>query len=214
MITAIPFQLDHRTIVIELMKDTTNSMIFGTAEESDGNKSKIYAMIESMNNLALKDALTGVYNRRYINEKLPVDIISAALSQQNLSIIMADIDYFKKINDTYAHLAGDCVLKNFAETLTKCIQRESDWVARFGGEEFLICLPSANLEKAVEVAELMKKTIEEKEILCGENTLRITASFGVCSIQPKQGDNIETLIQGADSKLYAAKNNGRNRVEA
>jgi two-component system, cell cycle response regulator len=213
MITAIPFELSHRRIVIELMKDITKSMIFGTAEESNDNKSEIYAMIESMNNLALKDALTGVYNRRYINEKLPIDIISAALAQQNMSIIIADIDYFKNANDTYGHLAGDCVLKNFAETLTQCIQRESDWVARFGGEEFLICLPGANLEKAVEIAKLMRKNVEEKETLYGENTLRITASFGVCSVNTKQGDSVDTLIQSADSKLYLAKNSGRNRVE-
>ncbi len=99
-----------------------------------GNHSEIYDMIDSMSNLALKDTLTGIYNRRYINEKLPVDLISASLSEQSLSIIMVDIYFFKKINDTYGHLTGDCTLKIFAETLSGCIRRESDWVSRYGGE--------------------------------------------------------------------------------
>ncbi|MDP4091512.1 MAG: GGDEF domain-containing protein [Bacillota bacterium] len=154
MITAIPFELSGRRIVIELMKGTTNSLIVGTGEGNSENRSEIHVMIDSMNNLALKDALTGVYSRRYINEKLPIDLVSAALLEQNLSIIIADIDHFKKVNDTFSHLTGDCVLKKFTEVISGCIQRTSDWIARFGGEEFLICLPGAGAGRAAEIAEL------------------------------------------------------------
>jgi len=202
-------QLSNRRMVEELLKNTTDSMVLG-----NGNYSEIYEMIDSMNNLALKDTLTGIYNRRYINEKLPVDIISAALSEQSLSIIMADIDFFKKVNDTFGHLTGDFTLVNFADTLSGCIKRESDWVSRYGGEEFLICLPGAGIEKAIEIAEQIRRTVENNVILCGEHTIKITASFGVCSIKPTPGANVRDFIECADKMLYAAKNNGRNRVES
>lgn len=205
-------ELANQRIVIELLKNTTDVMAFG-----NGNYSEIYEMIDSMSNLALKDTLTGIYNRRYINEKLPVDLISASLSEQTLSVIMADIDFFKKVNDVYGHLAGDCVLKNFAETLSGCIRRESDWVSRYGGEEFLICLPGAEIEKAKEMAEHMRSAVENNVIRCGEHTVKITASFGISSIKPTPGEpcvSVEKLIECADKKLYTAKNNGRNRVES
>ena len=205
-------ELSNRKIVFELLKDTTEKFFLGK-----GNHSEIYEMIDSMNNLALRDTLTGIYNRRYINEKLPVDIISASLSEQSLSIIMVDIDFFKKVNDIYGHLTGDCTLKSFAETLSGCIRRESDWVSRYGGEEFLICLPGADIEKAKELAENIRRTVENKVIICGEHTVKITASFGVYSIKPAPGApgvSVENLIESVDKKLYVAKNNGRNRVES
>lgn len=202
-------ELSNRRMVEELLKKTNDSMVFG-----NGTHSEIYEMIDSMNNLALKDTLTGMYNRRYITEKLPVEILSASLSEQSLSIIMADIDFFKKVNDTYGHLIGDCTLKSFADILTGCIKRESDWVSRYGGEEFIICLPGAKVEKAIEMAEQIRKTVEENVILCGEHTIKITASFGVCCIKPTSGTDYMNLIECADKKLYVAKNNGRNRVES
>lgn len=202
-------ELSNRKMVEELLKNTTDNMVFG-----NGNNSEIYELIDSMNNLALKDTLTGIYNRRYIDEKLPVDIISATLSEQSLSIIMADIDFFKKVNDTYGHLVGDCTLINFADTLTGCIKRDSDWVSRYGGDELIICLPGAGVETAIEIAEQMRRAVENKVILCGEHTIRITASFGVCSIKPTTGANVLNFIECADKKLYEAKNNGRNRVKS
>lgn len=202
-------ELNNRRIVIELLKNTTDSM-----DSGNENHAEIYEMIDTLNNLALKDTLTGIYNRGYIYKKLPVDIISASLSEQSLSIIMADIDFFKKVNDTYGHLTGDYTLKSFADTLSGCIRREGDWVSRYGGEEFLICLPGAGVEKAIEIAEQMRRNVENNVILCGEHTIRITASFGVCSIKPTTGASLANLIERADQKLYVAKNNGRNRVES
>ena len=108
-------------------------MVFRNGNENNDNNSEIYAMIDSMNNLGLKDSLTGIYNRRYINEKLPIELTIASLSEQSVSIIMVDIDFFSKVNDTYGHITGDCTLKSFAETLSGCIKRDSDWVVRRGG---------------------------------------------------------------------------------
>jgi two-component system, cell cycle response regulator len=212
MITAVPVELNNKKIVVELMKDMTNSIVFGNGDY-DNTSSAMYEMIDNLNNLALKDSLTGAYNRRYIQEKLPIDLINASFSKQSLSIIMADIDFFKKINDTYGHLTGDEILKRFTEVLQACIKRESDWVARFGGEEFLICLPGAGLEKAVEVAETMRQTVEANFLLWGPNQIALTASFGVCSFHVFEEVTVEGVIQCADQMLYKAKNKGRNRVE-
>ena len=211
IVSAVPVELSDRRIVIELLNDGTHSLIFQNGNYN--NSSEIYAMIDNMNNLALRDPLTGVYNRRYINEKLPIDLVNAALLQRDMSVIMADIDFFKKVNDTYGHLAGDEVLKSFAGIISGCLKRESDWVSRFGGEEFLICLPGAGLDKAAEVAEKMRMQVEATEIMANTHPIRITASFGVCTMKPVQGSKVDDFIELADKKLYLAKSNGRNRVE-
>ena len=211
MITAMPIELSNRYIVIELLKDTTNSMLFG--DDDNNSKLSMYSLIDSMNVLILKDALTDVYNRRYINERLPVDIIGSVISDKNLSIIITDIDFFKNINDKYGHLAGDLILKEFSSTLKECLKGENGWIARYGGEEFLICLHNSTLKKGVEVAELMKVTVEDKEFIYDNNTIKVTSSFGVCSIDNIDQPNTSSLINCADKKLYTAKNKGRNRVE-
>lgn len=212
MMTSIPYDLPSRRIIIELIKDITKSMFFGTVGEKDKSYEEIYEMINSMNNLAMKDQLTGIYNRRYIEEKLPVDLINSTLLSQDLSIIMADIDFFKLVNDNYGHVAGDYTLKGFVETISNCIKRDSDWIARFGGEEFLICLPGADIERAKSIAESMRKSIEKKDFFYEENKFNITASFGIYSVKAKQGDSIENLIKYVDEKLYEAKSQGRNRI--
>jgi diguanylate cyclase (GGDEF)-like protein len=211
MITAIPIELQDRRVVLELIRKATKSLIL----ESNliGNQTDLHSIFDGMNDIALKDSLTGIYNRRYINEKLPLNIASANMAEKSLSVIMVDIDFFKKVNDTYGHLIGDCTLTYFANILFHNLKRESDWVARYGGEEFLICLPSASLTVAAEIAEIMRKKVESSLIDCGDQKFYITASFGVYSMPPKSHFNMEELIEGADKKLYEAKHNGRNRVE-
>ncbi|MDD2371283.1 MAG: GGDEF domain-containing protein [Firmicutes bacterium] len=213
LVTAIPYEFNGRRVVIELLKDATDSLVLNINEDGLGEKSEIYELINNMNKGATRDPLTGLYNRRYINEKLPLDIINMLLSDHNLSVIMADIDFFKNVNDTYGHLAGDDVLKIFAQTLLGSISRSSDWIARYGGEEFLICLPGANQAVAIKIIEGMRKAVEDKEMIFGENKLKITASFGICSLKPTNLDSMESMIKMADEKLYLAKENGRNRIE-
>jgi diguanylate cyclase (GGDEF)-like protein len=212
VVTAIPINLPDRRVVIEILKNATNSLVLDSKE---GNMfTELHELIDRMNNLALKDSLTNLYNRRYINEKLPIDLANSTMSGTNLSIIMADIDYFKKVNDTYGHLNGDRTLKQFAKILTSCIKRDTDWIARYGGEEFMICLPGANRNKAVEIAEKIRKKVEESTIDCGQYQFQITASFGVSTQTQEKVNTIEEMIDMADKKLYDAKNNGRNKVEA
>ena len=146
-------------------------------------------------------------------EKLPVDLLNSALLSTNLSIIMADIDYFKKVNDTYGHIAGDLTLKNVSKILLSCIKRENDWIARFGGEEFIICMPGANLEIAKKTAECMRKSIENASIKYEGKDISVTVSFGIYSLKSKGNENADDLLKYADEKLYLAKRNGRNRIE-
>lgn len=212
MLTAIPIEMSDRRIVLELLKNVTNNLIMDGKDQE--NYSEFHAMLDSMNTLALKDSLTGIYNRRYINERLPIDLTNTVLHQKNISIIMADIDFFKKVNDTYGHLAGDCTLINFAKILSDSLTRDHDWVARYGGEEFLICLPGAGQSRAVEIAEIMRKKVEQSIFDCGGHNIQITASFGVCTIDSDTELDMDAIIEGADKNLYKAKRNGRNRVEA
>ena len=214
MITALPHQLADRRVVIEMFKDVTTSMFLSADGSQPARTSEIRSMIDKMNAMTMRDPLTGIFNRRYISEKMPVDLINTALSGQNLSIIMADIDHFKNINDTYGHLAGDCALKRFVELLSGCIKRGSAWLARYGGEEFMICLPGADTGKARDIAEKMRQSVERAQISCGDMRLQLTCSFGVFSTGSGHDYNVEQMIAGADEKLYLAKRNGRNRVES
>lgn len=213
MITAVPYCFDDRRIVIEIIKDITKSVLFDFSENAALEQVGIHAIIVNMNKLAFSDSLTELYNRRYIMEKLPVDLLNSALLSTNLSIIMADIDYFKKVNDTYGHIAGDLTLKNVSKILLSCIKRENDWIARFGGEEFIICMPGANLEIAKKTAECMRKSIENASIKYEGKDISVTVSFGIYSLKSKGNENADDLLKYADEKLYLAKRNGRNRIE-
>lgn len=211
MVTAVPIEFKDKRIVIEFMKDATNTFICRGIEHE--NEVDVYSLIDKLNAVVYKDGLTQIYNRRFINERLPIDIINTMMKDGNLSIIMADLDHFKNTNDTYGHIAGDEVLRKFGEILRNSIRMSEDWAARFGGEEFLICLPDTPLEAAAEIAERIRKEMEDQRFgFCTDN-IKITSSFGVCSLNEIGDNNFETLIQCADKKLYKAKHNGRNRVE-
>ncbi|SHJ26457.1 diguanylate cyclase (GGDEF) domain-containing protein [Parasporobacterium paucivorans DSM 15970] len=213
MITAVPHDLSDRRVVIEIIKDITSSMFFGSAENAGIEQAGVHALIDNLNRLAFSDPLTGMYNRRYIIEKLPVDLLNAVLLSKEMSIIMVDIDFFKAVNDNYGHLAGDQVLKKVAETLSDSMKRGSDWIARYGGEEFLVCMPGAGLETAKATAEYMRKSLEKSVIQFDGKEFSITASFGVYCIKSTGGEKVEDLLKHADEKLYLAKRNGRNRIE-
>ncbi len=211
MTTAVPVELKERRVVVELLKDATGSLIF--ENRLSGDITELLMMIDNINNLAVRDALTGIYNRRYINEKLPIELMSSIINKKFLSVIMIDIDHYKRVNDIYGHLVGDTVLKTLTEVIQSCIRRDTDWLARYGGEEFLVCLPGAPLRMAVEIAESMRKAVESRVIVSGEHEIKITASFGVsCGIYTMD-NNYEDVIEEADKKLLLAKRNGRNRVE-
>jgi two-component system cell cycle response regulator len=209
MMTSIPILIEQDIFIVELLKDVTKSMFYHDGDT--GKMHEIYKMINDLNLAILKDGLTEIYNKRFINEKLPIDIIESVTKTKNLSIILADIDHFKEINDTYGHVAGDYILKSIAETLKDCV-RDSDWIARYGGEEFLICLSNTSIETATSIAERMRRTIEEKNINYEGQCIHTTMSFGVYTLNKQDNCSLESFITCADKKLYAAKNSGRNCV--
>jgi diguanylate cyclase (GGDEF)-like protein len=199
-------------VILELLKDISDSLI--SDNKPLKSISEVQQLLKYTKSLVFKDALTGLYNRRYIDETLPTDILFATNTKQNLCVIMADIDWFKNVNDTYGHLAGDEVLRIFGQTLEHALRRDTDWAARYGGEEFIISLPGAKPHKAAEFAEIMRKEIEDTVIPYGSNQIKITASFGVCGIDEVETKDMKNLVECADRKLYLAKQKGRNRVEA
>jgi diguanylate cyclase (GGDEF)-like protein len=157
--------------------------------------------------LTRRDPLTNLANRRYFNERALELLSLARRKNEPVSLIMSDIDHFKRVNDSFGHDAGDRVLRGYADLMQENTRHE-DLVARFGGEEFLILLPFTPLHDATELAERIRETLEKADLL--ENGYRVTASFGVA--EQRKPDDIETTIKRADTALYAAKHGGRNRI--
>jgi diguanylate cyclase (GGDEF)-like protein len=160
----------------------------------------------------ITDPLTRLNNRRYLWDFLGRDLIRARRAVLPVAAILFDIDYFKRFNDTWGHESGDLVLKSVADVIRQNV-RGSDIACRYGGEEFIIVLPEATRNVAVERAETLRRDVEKMELLLGDRKLdRVTASFGV-ALYPTHADNAEALVRAADDALYRAKGNGRNRVE-
>ena len=167
---------------------------------------------EELKLLASIDPMTKLYNRRYFNEIAKNILKGERRKTCQLSLMILDIDTFKKINDTYGHKIGDDVIV-FISNILKKYQRESDIVCRYGGEEFVILLPETSLDNAVLVAEKIKKRIAQSMIsIAGEESFSVTVSIGVSSIDVSNEPNIEAALNRADKALYEAKNSGRNRV--
>jgi two-component system cell cycle response regulator len=165
--------------------------------------------------LSRKDSLTGCYNRGYLNEHLQHEIKRASRYHHPLSVALCDIDHFKRVNDTFGHLCGDMVLKEFVKCLLSLIRSDMDWLARYGGEEFLLVLPETTFKNAGRLAERLRKQISKKTFKWEGEKITITASFGVTGLDKKVPDEDflpDDLIETADQYLYQAKNSGRDRV--
>lgn len=163
--------------------------------------------------IATTDELTGLPNRRHFFDTAKTIVALARRNDLSIACLMIDIDFFKKINDTYGHLAGDMVLKSVAEMMLKS-KREGELLARFGGEEFVMCLFKADEAVAAGAAERFRKIIAEMDIrLNGSKSISVTVSVGCSALAGDSLTDIDKLIATADEALYRAKNNGRNRVE-
>ena len=160
--------------------------------------------------LLLTDPLTGISNRRHLMEKMEADVRRSRRSNKAFTILMLDVDHFKKFNDRHGHVAGDKALKAVAEVLLK-VTREVDHVARYGGEEFLVMLPDTNISGAVKVAERIREQLSKRKLAVGKKSVTVTVSAGVAEY-PVHGDSPEALIVSADAALYEAKRLGRDRV--
>jgi len=159
------------------------------------------------------DALTGIFNRRYMEENLQRIKKSLSRSGGVLSILMLDIDYFKKYNDHYGHAAGDVCLKAIAETIAGTLLRQDDFVARYGGEEFIVVLPNTNRDGACQIAKKILDSIQKSNIPHEKSDVarHVTISIGVATGEVERNVKIDEYVKCADKALYAAKNGGRNR---
>jgi diguanylate cyclase (GGDEF)-like protein len=166
--------------------------------------------LEEIRELTITDPLTGCYNRRYLDERLREEVLRSQRSGRPLSVILTDIDHFKRINDTRGHAAGDRVLLGLAEILASEMRSQIDWVARFGGEEFVVLLPDTALDAAGRVAERLRLAVEATPFSHDGKEMSVTASFGVAA--RGENDNPESLLKRADENLYRAKAAGRNTV--
>ena len=160
--------------------------------------------------LSVTDSLTGLYNRKHLMESLTGEIGRSTRYERPFSLLIIDIDHFKKFNDTYGHLAGDEVLRKMGEVFRESI-RGCDYAARYGGEEFVIVMPEIGRDQGVQAAERIRASVAKEKIDASGNSVTVTISVGVASF-PEHGDDAQTIISKADTALYQAKRRGRDRV--
>lgn len=211
MVTALPLETTAGPTVLELLKNATDTMLIGSGVYHDDGR-LMKSMVMELNDLVIKDEQTGLYNRRFVNERLAADIIRSTLEAQPLSILFVDMDNLKEINDRFGHAVGDRRIGEIAEIFGHCIRGKSDWVARYGGDEFLVCLNNTSSEAAYQVAERLRSKVSEL-ILAEDPSIASTVSLGIHTMH---GTPItpDELIALADRRMYAAKRRGKNRIIA
>jgi diguanylate cyclase len=192
--------------------EKTNNALEARLKASKHEITQLQHNLEAVRNESLTDPLTTLANRKFFDLALDKAMAESAKSGEPLSLLMTDIDHFKKFNDTFGHLTGDQVLRLVAQAVKQNVKGQ-DVAARYGGEEFAVVLPRTALQQALTVADHIRRAVMGKELMkrsTGEHLGRITISIGVAVRRPD--DTAQSLIGRADTGLYAAKRNGRNRV--
>ena len=208
MVTATPLNKEGEPVVLELLKNVTDSMMIGEGDYNSGNL--LQNVVKNFNDMVIKDKLTSLYNRSFIDNRLPVDIVNATVTDKPLSIIFVDIDNLKTINDTYGHLAGDLALKEVGIVIQNNI-RTDDWAARYGGDEFLICLNGTSYDETYQIAEKIRSNIERISLSFQNKNIYFTVSLGIHTMQGVMR-TAEEIINFADLRMYEAKKNGKNCI--
>jgi diguanylate cyclase (GGDEF)-like protein len=169
-------------------------------------------MVRKLEEMATTDGLTGLLNKRAMIDVAQSKVAAALRFSRRLSVLITDIDFFKKVNDTYGHDIGDVVIRGLGETLRRA-KRTTDAVARFGGEEFVLICEETDAAGAMLLAERIRKDIEARTFGTPNGPLKVTCSLGIATF-PEAGKDWETLFKAADSALYSSKRSGRNRSTA
>ncbi|PID72224.1 MAG: GGDEF domain-containing protein [Desulfobulbus propionicus] len=218
-------KIDHVKSVAEILQEANLRLSLLNLSYEEMNRELIKTKMELeklteelvkknllLENLANLDGLTGIHNHRYFHSFLDNEINRAIRNQGAIALLLADIDHFKKFNDTYGHQVGDFVLKEFCRVAQENI-REYDLIARYGGEEFVFVLPDTNMEEAQTAAEKIRTLTNDYTFDDGQRTYHVTISIGIAVAHPESREfNKDDFIGSADSALYAAKKAGRNRV--
>jgi len=201
----------HSSVMETGGKSALISLMIDITERTRAER-EVLALQDQLREQAIHDPLTGLYNRLPLNEFFDRELRMAERNRQSISTVMADLDHFKAVNDTYGHQAGDEILREFGNLIRQSY-RASDIYCRYGGEEFLILLPDMTLEKACKRTEHLREALAATPVVYGDSQIHVTASFGVAAF-PQNGRTREELIAAADQALYAAKHNGRNQVQS
>ena len=193
--------------------DSLIGFMFDISERKK-TEEKLLNLQKELEALSFKDGLTGIANRRMFDSILEVEWANARRTNQPLSMIMLDIDYFKQYNDHYGHVQGDNCLKRVGQVLSSAATRSRDFVARFGGEEFVLVLPETDEESAAKIAERCRTLIFKEQIPHEKSPASqiLTVSLGVGTLIPSHQDEPVGFIEEVDRRLYQAKQNGRNRI--
>lgn len=208
-VIAIPINRYGEKYVLEGIIDITDSMLLN--KSNSVSVKEVYNKVNNLNNLVITDELTGCYNRRYINERLPVEINEHKEKGKKLAVVIMDIDNFKTINDMYGHQVGDQVLKETGSLIRRNIRKDCDWVSRYGGEEFLIVFKNMDNENLVHNTERIRKSIEKHVFKNNDSYFSLTASFGIIEMSDEFNE-MDKIISEADKKLYKAKKLGKNMI--
>ena len=197
--------LDKAELLLRVENQLKLNKVYAGLRRSNDELLEAYALLQQ---LATVDPLTGLENRRSLMDFSEVQLKLAQRYKSFFSILLIDLDYFKKINDTYGHLIGDEILKNIAKILKESL-RNVDHIGRFGGEEFIVILPNTTLKNAVLVAEKVRDAIANFVHNIEEQNIQTTVSIGIASYNPLD-DDVNQIIERADHALYTAKSSGRN----
>ncbi len=211
LLMEVSYTMPDGTQLLQTLVDGTDAFFWDTPEADAGTR--VLSEWNRLRRQTITDDLTGLYNRRYIDDRLPVDIKNCVKQQKPLSIVFADLDYYKKINDIYGHAAGDAVLNELARILLSHIRKGNDWVARYGGEEFLILLNECENERAKNSAEALRVAVMKHIFMYHNSEIHITCSFGVITIDDFSVPHpVDKVLDTVDKRLYQAKQLGRNVV--
>ncbi|GAA0740306.1 GGDEF domain-containing protein [Clostridium oceanicum] len=218
MIVASPIKIKGERYVLETFKEITTENIL---EKHNDDEDLLDTMFSNIEELLMKDELTKAYNRRYMSKRLLLDIANCKAQRVNACIMMFDVDNFKLINDSYGHIVGDKVLKEIVRIISRLIEKDNAWIARYGGDEFILVLNNVSKKKGLAIANKIKTSIEKHEFIFKGENIKVTISLGVGNIEDLEYDClnvsdeeycIDEIIDYVDSKLYKAKSLGKNNV--
>jgi len=210
----VPTFIENKALIMECILNLTSKLESSQLFIKDDNLSDqinlscFRDMLCNLHNLAITDDLTGAYNRRYINKVLPTEIMKCYSNKEPLSVLFADLDSFKNINDSYGHSAGDYILCEFVKEIKKEIEHTKGWIARYGGDEFLICMANVDEDNAKRIAQKIMLKIKQQGFKYLKNNIDLTCSIGTYTANEfEQIQSYEAILKEVDSKLYKMKKN-------
>lgn len=202
LITAMPIENAGRPAVLELLKNATDTMLIGTGDYNNGEM--MFQFVQELNDAVIRDPLTSLYNRRFLEERLPVDIITASMTHLPLSVCFIDLDNFKLINDLYGHETGDSSIRAISEVIRRNVQFGNAWAARYGGDEFILIFPDTDEKQARLILERIQREVAGIAIKRKKAGPRLNISYGIETMRETPMTARE-MLRSADEKMYRVK---------